>query len=227
MSGLREPYGRGADEAGFTLVEMIVALAVFSLLSVLLFHNVKFGVQAWRSGSARADELQRSVVTQELLRRLLGNAYPLIIKQEALQPRIDFEGGSEAVEFLSEAPVVSGGAGRYRFKLFVDRTRQQTDLVMTAAPELASAQDNSASRTLLVSDIDHAELAYFGAPSPGAPGRWNDSWEKQSDVPSLVRLRVSFHASDPRTWPDLVVALRVRADVSCVYDPITARCRGR
>ncbi|WP_315766703.1 MULTISPECIES: prepilin-type N-terminal cleavage/methylation domain-containing protein [unclassified Bradyrhizobium] len=227
MSGFCESYGRRADEAGFTLVEMIVALALFSLLSVLLFNNVKFGVQAWRGGSARADELQRSVVTQELLRRLLGNAYPLVVMQDALQPRIDFEGTREAVEFLSDAPVVSGGAGRYRFKLFADRTRQQTDLVMTAAPELASAQDSSASRTLLVSDIDHAELAYFGTPSPGALGRWNDSWERQSDVPNLVRLRVWFRASDPRTWPELVVTLRVRVDVSCVYDPITMRCRGR
>ncbi|WP_316228463.1 hypothetical protein [Bradyrhizobium sp. SZCCHNR1039] len=145
----------------------------------------------------------------------------------ALQHRVDFEGTREAVEFLSDAPAVFGGAGRFRFKLFVDHAREQTDLVMVAAPELASAQDAAATRTLLVSDIDHAELAYFGATAPGAPKQWNDSWRKQSDIPGLVRLRVAYRASDPRSWPELLVSLRVRADVSCVYDPITMRCRGR
>ncbi|CCE06194.1 conserved hypothetical protein [Bradyrhizobium sp. STM 3843] len=227
MSRLCEPYGGRGNEAGFTLVEMIVALALFSMVAVLLFNNVKFGVLAWRSGSARADELQRSVVTQELLRHLLGNAYPMTSAENALQPRVDFEGTKEAVEFLSDAPGVSGGAGRFRFKLFVDHARERTDLVMVATPELASAQDVSATRTLLVSDIDHADLAYFGAAAPGASGQWNDSWLKQSDIPGLVRLRVAFRANDPRTWPELLVSLRVRVDVSCVYDPITMRCRGR
>jgi general secretion pathway protein J len=228
MIRLRAPHDRRrAGEAGFTLVEMIVALALFSLLSVLLFNNVGFGVRAWRSGSARSDELQRSVVAQQLLRRLLGNSYPMIVADNAPQPRVDFDGTRDTVEFLSDAPIVSGDAGRFRFKLFVNRTRERTDLVMTAAPELAGTEDASATRTVVVSDLDHVELAYFGAPAPGTSAQWNDSWQKQSDMPSLLRLRVSFPANDPRTWPDLLIAPRVRADVSCVYDPITTRCRGR
>jgi general secretion pathway protein J len=218
---------RHVGEAGFTLVEMLVALALFGLLSVVLFDNVKFGVHAWRSGSARSDELQRSVATQEVLRRLLGNLYPMIAAESAAQPQVDFDGTREAVMFLSDAPVVTGGAGRFRFKLSVDRGRDRTDLAMTAVPELASAESASATRTLLVADIEGAELAYFGAPAPGASAQWSDSWQKQNEVPRLIRLRVAFRAGDPRTWPELVVAPRVRADVSCVYDPLTARCRGR
>src|ERR1700716_3260438 len=37
-----------AGEAGFTLVELLVGLALFSLLATLLFGNVRFGLQAWQ-----------------------------------------------------------------------------------------------------------------------------------------------------------------------------------
>jgi general secretion pathway protein J len=218
---------RADAEAGFTLVELLVALALFSLLTMLLFNSVSFGVQAWRSGSARADELQRGVAAEGVLRRLLGNVYPMISSQSDPQPRVDFDGAREAVEFLSDAPIVSGAAGRFRFRLFVDRKPDRADLALQATPELASGQEVSGTRTLLLSDIDHAEFAYGGAATPAGTTQWSDSWQKRSDIPGLIRLRVSFRSGDGRAWPDLLIAPRVRADVGCVYDSITMRCRGR
>src|SRR3954466_6122521 len=93
-------------DAGFTLVEVLVALALFSLLAVLLFDNVKFGLQAWRSGSARADALQRDVAAQDVLRRLIGNLYPMMLGEGSAQRRIDFDGQAESLEFLGDAPAV-------------------------------------------------------------------------------------------------------------------------
>ena len=48
-----------SDEGGFTLAEMLVALALFALLATLLFSNVRFGVQAWAIGSARTEQIDQ------------------------------------------------------------------------------------------------------------------------------------------------------------------------
>jgi len=216
-----------AGEAGFTLVELLVGLALFSLLATLLFDNVRFGIKAWQLGSAHAEQFEHDLIAQDLLRRQLGNAYPMLVRDGATQ-RVDFEGGKEAVSFLGDAPVVTNGGGRFRYKVLVERQRGRTDLVMSAAPELANPEGPAmARRTVLLSDIDRAEFSYFGEGDAEQTLQWQDSWRQRVNMPKLMRIRVAFRAADARAWPDLLVAPRITADVGCVYDPMTRRCRGR
>lgn len=215
-------------EAGFTLVELLVALALFSLLATLLFGNVRFGLKAWQIGSAHAERVDSSMTAQNLLRRVISNAYPLFLLDGAGHSRVDFDGARDAVSFLGSAPMVVHGGGRFRFKVLVERQQDRSELVMTATPELADPQDRSmTTKTLLLADVDRAEFSYFGAAAAEPAGQWHDSWTQLNELPKLVRLRVTFRSGDARLWPDLVVAPRILADVGCAYDPITTRCRGR
>jgi|SRR5581483_3948016 len=218
--------GDCGGEAGFTLVEVLVALALFSLLISLLFGNVRFGLRAWRSAGSHEELLGRSMASQDLLRRLIGKAYPMLVSSSGVDPTIDFDGAKESMSFLADAPVVTGGAGRFRFKLITESKDDRTDLVVNAAPELASSKSSlMATRSLLLTDIDRVEFSYSdGAKAEAA---WRDSWAKQSALPKLVKVRVVFRSGDSRLWPDLVIASNIAADVSCVYDTITKRCRGR
>ena len=216
-----------AGEAGFTLVELLVGLALFSLLATLLFVNVRFGIKAWQLGSARAEQFEHDLIAQDLLRRLIGNAYPMLVLDGATQ-RLDFEGDKEAVTFLGDAPVVTNGGGRFRYKVLVERRQDRADLVMSAAPELPNPQGAGlARRTVLLSDIDRAEFSYFGDGEAEQALQWQDSWRQRVNMPRLMRIRVAFRSADARTWPDLLIAPRISADVGCVYDPMTRRCRGR
>jgi general secretion pathway protein J len=229
MTGCPMAAQRDVDsEAGFTLVELLVALALFSLLAMLLFDNVRFGLQAWQHGSAHAENTEHSMISQDLLRRMIGNIYPMLVADGGIQPRIDFDGTKEAISFLGNAPISAGGGGRFRLKVFVERQQSRTDLLMSARPELANPQDSSmTTRTVLLSDLDRAEFSYFCDAAAERSAKWQDSWTRRSDIPSLVRIRVAFRSGDARSWPELLVAPRIATDVSCIYDPMTKRCRGR
>lgn len=219
--------GDDAGEAGFTLVELLVGLALFSLLATLLFDNVRFGIKAWQLGNAHAEQFEHDLIAQDLLRRLIGNVYPMMVRDGATQ-QLDFEGGKDAVSFLGNAPVVAGAGGRFRYKVLVERRQDRTDLVMSAAPELASPEGQAmARRTVLLADIDRAEFSYFGDGETGQTLQWQDSWRQRVNMPRLMRIRVAFRSADARAWPDLLIAPRITADVGCVYDPMTRRCRGR
>jgi general secretion pathway protein J len=216
------------DEAGFTLVELLVALALFSLLVTLLFDNVRFGLRAWQNGSVNAERFEHSMISQDLLRRMIGNLYPMVVADGAMQPQIDLDGTRETINFLGNAPAVASGGGRFRFKVFVEQRQDRADLVMTSKPELADPNDTSmTAKTLLLPGIDRAEFSYFGEAASGRSLQWNDGWSKRSDIPRLVRVRVAFRSGDTRIWPELLIAPRVAADVGCIYDLITMRCRGR
>jgi general secretion pathway protein J len=226
MTGSLEGHPVGGED-GFTLVEVLVALALFSLLATLLFNNVRFGLRAWQTGSYHNELLIRSTVSQDLLRRLIGDAYPMLGASGGAGPSIDFDGTREALSFLGDAPIVTGGAGRFRFTLLQEQKQDQTDFVISSSPELANSHDSSmTTKSLLLADIDHIEFSYSDRVSKGEIA-WSSSWTKHSELPKLVRVHVAFRSGDTRLWPDLLVTPRIVADVGCVYDPITKRCRGR
>jgi general secretion pathway protein J len=216
-----------SDEAGFTVVELLVALALFSLLVTLLFNDVGFGLRAWQIGSSHAERFERSIASQDILRRMIGSTYPMLVRDGA-GAWVDFEGAKETLKFLADAPMVAGGAGRFRFKLFVERHEDRSDLMMSSAPELANLEDSSmTSKTPLLPDIDRVQFSYSGSVAAAQGTSWRDSWIKRSDLPRLVRVRVVFPSGDTRLWPDLLVSPHIAADVGCVYDSITKRCQGR
>src|SRR5262245_56778931 len=70
---------RATRQAGFSLVEVLVALVLLGLLSMALFSSVRFGVTAWQRGGERSDQIHTSMLVQDLLRRLIGQAYPLLL----------------------------------------------------------------------------------------------------------------------------------------------------
>ena len=213
-------------EAGFTLVELLVALALFSLLCTLLFGNIRFGMTAWRYGAVHAEQFDHTTVVQGLLRRLVEEAYPLFLAGDPTHPHVDFNGKQTSLDFLSSAPTAAGAGPRYRFLVTADKVGAKTDLVIKARPELVSAED-ATNRTVLLADIERVEFSYFGATLSDSAAQWRDEWVQQAAAPQLVRVRTWFPAHDGRTWPDLLVTPRISADVNCVYDALTKRCRGR
>jgi general secretion pathway protein J len=223
-SGTRTMRHRLHDQAGFTLVEALVAVTLLGLLSIALTRGLRFGVDAWARGSAHSDQLSRTTVVQGLLRRVMGEAYPYFL----FNRHVDFEGTSESLAFLASAPVVLGASGRSRFRLSIAKHDGLSDLVMTSQAELAAADAPAAiEKKTLLAGTAFIEFAYFGKWRSEANAQWHDRWTGQSALPQLVRIQVRFPEGDTRLWPDLVIAPRITVDIGCVYDMLTKQCRGR
>jgi general secretion pathway protein J len=215
-------------EAGFTLVELLVALALFGLLSLALFGSVRVGMAAWTRGTARVDQVDQSLHVQSLLRRLIEESYPLFLPDESTGGRLDFAGTSRSLNLLAPTPIALGSGGRSRLNLAVERRAGSVDLLLTSALELAWPERGPQPiATVLLAGADDVEFAYFGMQRSNRAAAWHNSWSGQSALPALVRIRVRFAAGDSRIWPELLIAPRIAADVGCLYDLATDRCRGR
>src|ERR1700692_4592722 len=99
---------RRRSSAGFTLVEFLIALLLFSLLSVALFGSIRAGAATWSRATSHADESDDRLHAQDLLRHLIENAYPLYQSDNAKSGHVDFAGGESSLSFLSVAPMVLG-----------------------------------------------------------------------------------------------------------------------
>ncbi len=214
-------------QAGFTLVEAVVAIILLGLLCLALTAGLRFGMDAWARGSAHSDQLSRTLAVQGLIRDTVEQAYPYFLSTDPTRPAIDFEGTGESLVLLAPAPIALAVAGRSRFRLSVARRKGLSDLVMTAQPELAAEVPSAIEQKTLLAGAASIAFAYFGKSRSEAAPRWHNLWTGQAALPRLLRIQVRFPEGDSRVWPDLIIAPRIAADVACVYDQLTKACRGR
>jgi general secretion pathway protein J len=214
-------------DAGFTLVELLAAIGLVSLTSVIFLASLHFALKAWERGAAYADRVDRVALVQSYLRRAIEDAYPFFAVREVTTGDVDFEGTADTLRLLAPAARALGGGGRSRLSLAVVQGRQGLDLVVTATPELAGDPASTDGAKVLLANVQAVELSYFGRGRSSKEPTWRNQWTGETRLPGLVRIAVSFPPGDTRIWPELVVAPRIGADVGCVYDPLTKQCRGR
>lgn len=182
--------------AGFTLLETIVALAVFGFLLLGLSQTVRFGLTAWRQNARLSEEKTGLEAVDRSLRTIIENLAP---GQDPEQPAI--VGSPDTMTGLTRLRVPTSGVMPIRIEagLAVSGTR----LVLRWRPYhhwSSLGPPPPPQETELMSGVAHLRFAYWG-PS----GRWTSTWI-QPGLPLLIRLSVTFAGENPPHWPDMIAA---------------------
>ena len=188
-------------DAGFTLLEIIVALVVLGVLLVTLSEGVHFGFAAW----GRQDQALRSgesvQATDRTLRRLIAQAYPGTERDGN-----KLAGRAHAMAFTSILPIGEDGAPTQAdISLMVDHASGHGDrLILSWLPHQHAQRLQAAPPphvSVLLEHVANLQLSYWSDSRKG----WSRSWS-ESALPDLVRIRIEFPAHDKRVWPDIVEA---------------------
>jgi general secretion pathway protein J len=207
-------------QSGFTLLELLVALTILSLIALVMLGGLKFGARAWDRVEVTSDDADSVDAAQTYLRRQLAAIYPLWLANPSSPGRVDFAGEPDHLVYLAPPPAQFGPADLSQFQL---------QRAASGALNLSWRSQSGAgapSEATLLHGIASLQFAYFG-PQPGTrTERWTDRWADRARLPSLIRIQVTFPSGDRRVWPEFVVHPEIMVDVSCVYDPISHGCRG-
>ena len=189
--------------AGFTLLEMLVALAIFALLAVMSYSGL-------------SSVMNQQVVTEEHAQRLgdLQKTYMLMqrdLEQVLLRPvRDEFGDVQPALAGSDVLQLTRGGwsnpLNRPRSSLQrVGYAWEDRQLVRYVWQVLDRAQDSEPLRQLLLDDIDSMEIRYL---SPGA--EWQSQWpepvfntspdDPSPGLPLAVEVTLEHEHFGPLVW---------------------------
>ncbi len=93
-------------EKGFTLVEMLVALSIFSMLVAVLMAGFSQGLSLWERGNSKSSHWLSLQNRHELLRQLFFNARLADYRGKGGVSYPHFVGDQNQLEFTTRAPIL-------------------------------------------------------------------------------------------------------------------------
>lgn len=201
-------------ERGFTLMEVLIGMALLSLLMLALGATMQSAAQAQERIDARLRSAEDLRLSAYFLQDVLSQASLRAIGRDGLErPRFFFDGQAQSLEWAGAMPARYGLGGRHFMRLALEPgegpASGQGTLTLRYLPwqESIRALDWAAApRQTLAAPVRALTLRYQRAED----GQWLDQWPPSGDTPTHARLpaAIALSVDGPQpAWPLLAVAM--------------------
>ncbi|HYC01840.1 MAG TPA: prepilin-type N-terminal cleavage/methylation domain-containing protein [Azospirillaceae bacterium] len=209
------PTGRG--DAGFTLLEMLVAMTVLALVLAAAAGALGFLGQGFGRATDRVERVEQAAVARDVLRRQLARGFPLV-EGGVDDGRYVFTGERNALTFVIAEPPAPGRGG-LSVARFTIEPGEGGDRLTYGQRRLAGGEERTSP---LLDGPYRLSFEYFGSLGPAQPPAWRPDWPDRRRLPLLVRLRIS---ADGRELPAAVAGFRADAERGCALALGEGFCR--
>lgn len=207
---------------GFTLLELMVALGLLTLLAGLMFGGFRLASRAWQTVDEHNNELSETVQAQRFLRTLLARSEARSVPETRETSLLSFQGDEHSLIFLSALPLRDSRVSQQAwFYLALDDSDPEQPLLVLKTYPLTGLNEPTPEQPditfdwyqlvddfqrpegippLLTLPADAFSLDYRPREEDGIQPDWQQDWQQQEALPVLVRLQLS------EDWPALVVS---------------------
>lgn len=210
------------SDAGYTLLELVVAVALIALMSVPLALGVQFGIRVWSDVHTEVSTQERIYLVRQRLREWVEAAYPFDVSRHASPYVYPFVGQESTLTLVSSVHPDRRLDALFRTTLRLTDNQFQVGIV----PDHRSYETNEPSQwTTLLIGVEEVELSYLDTLDADNPV-WVPAWSGKQTLPAAVRVRLSF-VEAAREWPDLVVPIVLTQWSHCIFDASGGTCEAK
>lgn len=193
--------GKGGAAKGFTIVEMLVSLVIFSMIMLATLTAMRTFGNSQARIEQYTDHLDEMRQVTGLVRGLIGKAIPVPVLIRGRGYNTFFTGSNNHLVWVAPLTTGSGNGGVNFFRLSL----QQNTLVLQRVPFQSTSQPPDWSKVtgnVLLEGVERIEFGYL--PRWGTGFEWMDNWDLNYASPALVRLNIRVKG---KYWPETVVRL--------------------
>jgi general secretion pathway protein J len=205
--------GRRTNEAGFTLIEALVALALTGLVLAALATITAQWLPNWNRGVDRVQRNEQVAIALDRISADLASALYISANREQRQPL--FDGSELAVTFVRTAygPNVAPGLDVVRIGETIDRhgfatVRSRSPFGPLPIGASLSEQVVFSDPVVLMRSPFRLSFAYAGTDRV-----WKSSWRGAKKLPAVIMLTIRESGSERALPLSTVVAIHVDAGV--------------
>ncbi len=203
---------------GFTLLELLLAMAITAIIIVIVFGAFRVGIRAWEKGEQHIDKQQRIRVVAQLIRKQVSSISPSKTMLKMAQ-MVSFDGSESQMSFFStialdprnrhglvfsQFVVESGAEGADLF--LVEKKLTQADAIIDV-----DAVDTT-ERVKLLSGLTAIRFHYMHHLDLEGDWDWQSEWNPD-DKPDLpVAVQVQFVDAAYPSPLTVLIPLRSRGD---------------
>lgn len=210
-------------DAGFTLVEMLVALTLLALAAGLMFEGLGSGQRLWAGEAARTARGESVEAAQTALRAHIEQLRPTT-RFAGSAIYADIDGSDRRLAFTAPPAAAQRPAAALRYQLTLS---EQGDLMLGSAAQVDAGDGADYTDQVLLRDVGGLDISYYGPDPKGGAPQWRSDWTQRATPPQLVKIKLAFRSGDRRVWPELIVHPAAAVDTLCSIDEATGSCRGR
>ena len=200
--------------AGFTLVELLLAITLMSILLGLTYSGLRAATRSSQNGERMLVAGGELRAAHQFIRRQLNQMLPLSFAEtdDAEAIRIVFEGDAKHIRYVAPMPGYLGAGGPQVQLIEVVNDGDGGMLVQFSHALLQGfTEDRMFDRdpVILLEGVSSAAFEFLGRDQEGELTGWSASWDQLDVLPVAVRLDVEFSEGLNLQWPLLAAGVRV------------------
>jgi general secretion pathway protein J len=214
---------------GFTLVELLLAITLLSILLALAYGGLHAATQATDRGQTILEESGRLRMAHQFVHKQLNQAIPLAFNQQDGKTTEGdkaemFLGTSSSIRFVGPMPGYLGFGGPQVQQLSIVAGEDGLELVLEHALVQGFEESRLAERAPigLIDHIATAEFGFLGRDEAGELLPWASVWEETDKLPLAILLEIEFEEGSYTHWPLLVAAVKIDGSIVEGVDGNTA-----
>lgn len=203
---------KAPDRNGFTLLELLLAISLLSLITGAILGGLHLGRRAWEASRA-SESLDEVENTLRAVTTLFSRAVPVAIaSQDASTGQILFAGAPNVCRFIILSEGGANWGGLLVAEIGGEAAGEESVLAVWTRvyrPDTSiDAPRETMTRAVALKDLVSFQLTYFGSAEPGKPAVWSDKWEKRIALPQLIGVKLSARRLGRVIEASATVALR-------------------
>jgi len=197
---------------GFTFIEMIIAITIFSIIAVSIYSVFKAGVRLWSRTNPliQANQSTRyffNTISADLKNSVSYNAVSQDIKifGSSEEKNANFEGEEQRISFMTSVDVSGAGILPHTelARVIYSFDRSKKTVKRAVATKAEGLSEDHAKAADILNDIDDEDFGFeycyiIGASPTGYDYEWKDTWSDEDrdkgKIPRGVRIKAGTYS---------------------------------
>lgn len=176
-------------EQGFTLVEMLVVLAVIGLMSGLMLVMM---------GQFRSIIRVDNSVSEQAALQKTANYIAAQLEQAEVLPLSSIEDGrvefiqspGNTIRFSAVSNRAEPGSGLLEYSYAIEDNNGVSELVEQRRPRRNNTSSNSPNKIILLENVNRLSFSFLQTGSTDSEPNWVPKWQDRPDLPEAVRIEI-------------------------------------